>query len=57
MSEAPAVIRRGMVTHSPHDLNGLLHPLYSGVRKYAKDNGIDTTKGSWALTLTWTEAT
>lgn len=44
-----------MATHSPHDLNGLLYPLYSGVRKYAKDNGIDTTKGSWALTLTWTE--
>lgn len=52
---APVVIRRGMATVNPSELQGLLYPLYAGVRSYAQDQGLDTKRGTWALSLAWTE--
>lgn len=48
-------ITRGMASSSPHDLQALIYPLYAGVKKYARDNDIDTNDGEFTLTLTWTE--
>ena len=55
MSDSPTMIQRGLEATSPQELQGLLYPLYSGVKKYARENGIDTTSGRWGLTLTWLE--
>lgn len=54
-AEAPVMIQRGLETNDPHELVGLMYPLFSGVKKFARDNKIDTTSGSWGLTLTWLE--
>ena len=55
MSAPPVRISRGVATARPSELQGLLYPIYAGVRNYAQDHGIDTKQGSWTLTLTWTE--
>lgn len=55
MSDSPTMIQRGLETNDPHELVGLLYPLFSGVKKYARENGIDTSAGTWGLTLTWLE--
>lgn len=48
-------ISRAMVTRKAQDLQGFLYPLFSGVRNYARENKIDTTKGVWVLTMAWQE--
>lgn len=54
-TELPTSITRSMTVTSPHDLQGLLYPLYSGVKRYGRETGQDTTTGQWVLQLTWVE--
>lgn len=51
MSDARVVVSRTMAADSPHELVGLVYPLYASSKRFAQEKGFDLSECSYRLTL------